>query len=771
MTTFTGSARRGNRISLSSIRSSVPNIVQNTVGPAISLKAELSLAEPMASSNKSSSRKPSVAASVRSQNAAAESLPQSRLASSEKADPDEEIAALALTDLADWTDHSSTAMKLPPLKNHFRSGSVSFPVPSRTGSFATSSFEQQDASIRAIKSTRGSTSTGSSYVTPDAGVPVDTRKRSVASGASQSSPEGFPASEAIATQDGGDSPTLGQFPLPPTTKPRKGKARDSMLLHRHSRNSDSSTKPQKERTSTMNSQDTEMKAEKGLAISFLPKFLKLAGSPRQSMSAETERHRDSMEITEVDELPPKQHDQALVKSVFEAESSDEEYGGDYGNAYIGGAEIAVSRQPTLIKTGNSGGKRVMSIQDILSEGGIDAVADHLHRSGTSVLADDNPGPSQGKAKRILGESSIKMKRAGIVGMPAVDKASRSVQLSVDNLDEPATKTPRRQADLLDGLRSNPVKRAATVPSSRKVILPLDLGDQQKIVRDKVVSTPYPPGYSGRKSGEDDSARSQQITNLEKRPHKAEAVIMLILYSQNGHTPAMQNIVVPETKGLSMVDEDEKRPPFRATLKVEFDDEWLFRLIRREYTGMRGVWKGVASARGVNGISLLGYHRLSDLGIKEERLTRRKAFRVYDDVFTEQRMIDLFTSPRKGRKQQEWVEWIRRLPPNSQDLHTDEENLAVELVEGWKVRRIAFAFLLVIVLSILATLLWTFLGVDGGIILQNDAMLGFPVQLKMKSAGFRGASIRIGTGLTLGVLVLLLGWTAVGSWILLSWLVM
>ncbi|KAL8948138.1 MAG: hypothetical protein Q9222_005649 [Ikaeria aurantiellina] len=726
----------------------------------------------MASSNKSSSRRPSVAASMGSKNAGTEPLHRSSLTSAHEADPDEQIAALALADFVDTSDPASMAAKSAPPKNHFRSGSVSFPVPPGAGSSAALSSEQQNASTRAVKSPRGSASTGGGSVNPDTMKSVDVRKGSVASGASKSSPEGFPASEAIATLDDGDSPTIGQFPLPPTTRPRKGKARDSMLLHQSSRHSDSLTKSQKERAPTVNTPDTELEAERGLAIPFLPKFLKLAGSPRQSMSAETEQHHDSMEITEVDELPPKEPDQAPLKSVFEAESSDEEYDEDQEKAFIGGAKLVASRKATLIKRGNSPGQRVMSIQDILSEGGIDAVADHLHRSGTSVLADDNPGPSSGKVKRVLGESSIKMKRAGIVGMPAVDDSSRGVQLSLDNPDKPAKETPTWQADLLDGLRSNPVKRAATVPSSRKVILPLDIGDQQKVVRDNVVSTPYPPGYSGRK-GEDEDAdltRSEQDTNLEKLANEKDPVIMLILYNRNGHTPVMRNIAVPETKEVTMVDEDEKRPPFRAKLRVEYDDERLFRLIRKEYARMRGVWSGLASARGVNGIRLLGYHRLSELAVEEERLTRRKAFRVYDGVFTEQRMMDLFTSPRKGRKQHEWVDWIRRLPRNAQDVHTDEENLALELVEGWEVRRIAFAFLLVIVLSVLATLLWTFLGVDGAIILQNDAMLGFPVQLKMKSAGFRGASIRVGTGLALGVLVLLLGWTAVGSWVLLSWLI-
>ena len=98
-------------------------------------------------------------------------------------------------------------------------------------------------------------------------------------------------------------------------------------------------------------------------------------------------------------------------------------------------------------------------------------------------------------------------------------------------------------------------------------------------------------------------------------------------------------------------------------------------------------------------------------------------------------------------------------------------MALELVEGWKVSRIAVALAVVVVLSLVGTLLWTFLGIGGGLRLQNEARVGFPVELKMVSAGFRQAGSRVQTGVVLGVLVLLLGWTVVGAWMLLSWLVM
>lgn len=765
------------RISLSSIQSAHPNVVPGPASPPTSLKANLSFADLMASVNNPSGRKPSVADSAGSSINPNKTLDRFDVPSSaDEADPDEEIAAHTLADFVNYPNDSHTAVKSPPPRHHFRSGSVSLPVPSGSASFVTSSSVQQDASTRAIKSPRGSASTGGSFAAPSAIAPTNGRKRSVASGVSSSSPDGFPASEAIATPDEGDSPTIDQFPMPPTTKVKRGKARDSMLLNHYSHASDGSARGRKESTPTIDTQDTEAKAEKGLAIPFLPRFLKLAGSPRQSMSAETEQQRDSMEITEVDEISREPQTQHPVKSAFEADSSDEEDGQPYDEtAFIGGAKLAASQRATVIERANPGGRRVVSMQDILKEGGVEAVADHLHRSGTSVLADINPGPSTLKAKRVLGESSLKQKRAGIVGMPAVHETSGGAPISLNGADESIKGKPSWQMGLLDGLRSNPVKRAATAPTGKKkkVVLPLDIGNEQRTVRESIVSTPYPLRYKDRKSGDDEElARPGSGLNLDKGIVKDEASIILILYSRSSNIPIIRKHIVPEAKEETLFDDDEKKPPFRATRKVDFDDEKLFRLIRKEYVSMRGIVKGFASARDVHGINLLGYHRLSQLALREHRPTRRKTFRVYDDIFTEQRMMDLWMSPRKGRKKYEWVEWIRSLPRYPEGLHhTGEENVALELVEGWNVRKITFASSLVLVLSILATLLWTFLGVDGGVILQNDAAVGFPVALRMKSAGYLGAGTRVGTGIMLGVLVLLLGWTGVGAWILLSWLIM
>ncbi|KAL8926370.1 MAG: hypothetical protein Q9208_002913 [Pyrenodesmia sp. 3 TL-2023] len=729
----------------------------------------------MASLSHSSSRKASNAASAgsnKSRKGAADSF--DIYASADEADPDEEIAAHTLADFMEYPNDSHTAIKSPIPRHHLRSGSLSLGLP-QASSFATSSSTQQDASTRPITSSQGAAHKRGSHVAPDV-VPSDGIRKQSASGASASSADGFPASEAVATPGKSDSPTLGQFPIPPTTRGKKGKARDSMLLNRSSQTSDVPGKEQKERSSNLSMQDPEVKAEKGVSISLLPKFLKLAGSPRQSASAEIKPESDRMGVQEVDELPPREQNNEQVRSTFESDSSDEGAGQPYDeHAFIGGAKLAASRKPKVVDGGKSGGRRVVSMQEILDEGGVDAATNHLHRRGGSVPADNSPDVAHSKASRVFGGKRIKPKRAGIVGMPAVQETSGGVHASLDSVEGSVKGRADQQVGLVDGLRSNPVspvKSAATARADKKLVTPIKCGDEPTAAKDSIVLTPYPPGYKQRKSGDEDSVeRRGSAFDAEKRAVEDGAGIMLVLYSQNSNIPTIRKVVVPETTSVSLFDEDEKRPPFRANIAVDFDDEKLFRLVRKEYLGMKGIVGGITSARAVRGISLLGYHRLSQLAVKEHRPSRRKTFRVYDDIFTEQRMMDIWAAPDRGRKKHEWVEWIRRLPRYAEGLQSEEENVALELIEGWAVGKIAIAVLTVVVLSMLATLLWTLLGSNGSVVLQSDAMMGFPVELRLTTTGFRGAGMRVETGLALGVLVLLLGWTAVGAWVLLNWLVM
>lgn len=123
------------------------------------------------------------------------------------------------------------------------------------------------------------------------------------------------------------------------------------------------------------------------------------------------------------------------------------------------------------------------------------------------------------------------------------------------------------------------------------------------------------------------------------------------------------------------------------------------------------------------------------------------------------MLALYRNPKLGRGEHAWVDWIGRRPENNGVMGS--EKIALELVEGWCVRKIGMALVAVLLASALSALLWTFLG-EGGCTLcfiRNETQ-----------TGFRNAGGRLEAGAMLGLLVLSLGWTAVGGWVFLSWLV-
>ena len=512
-------------ISLSRIRVHSPNIVQDSLVSARSLTTQLASISPMSSAQ--NSRKPSLVASNASSTNHNQTIDRFEAPSStDEADPDELMAQDAIAEFYEYPDNSTAAIKSPLTQHHFRSGSVSMPVPSATASLATSSLNQ-DASTRATKSIRGSVSTTGSFSISKTVPPASTsnhRKLSIASAVSTSSPEGFPASEATATHAGGDSPTLGRFPMPPSYKPKKTAARDSMLLNRYPNTFENFTKaaksPPQSPNPTLNTTSTTTRAERGLSIPFLPKFLKLAGNPRQSISSEPsppiaaaepgvtlEESIVDPEPTEVDEVPAGRERAQTLQSVFESESSSENSEHDdvsedrseqrQEEAFIGGAKLAARRRPKLVEHRSSSyiEKQRVSLKDILAEGGVSALHDRLHPAGTSVLADVNPGPSRLKAKKVLGDNSIKLKRAGIVGMPAVHETTKHMHAEQAGAEKMANREEIEE-EWTDGLRSHPPAKR-----ERRVTLPLEIRDGAARIKESIVSTPYPLGYKGKRSGE------------------------------------------------------------------------------------------------------------------------------------------------------------------------------------------------------------------------------------------------------------------------------
>ncbi|MCJ1460401.1 hypothetical protein MMC28_010781 [Mycoblastus sanguinarius] len=500
---------------------------------------------------------------------------------------------------------------------------------------------------------------------------------------------------------------------------------------------------------------TSKRAEKSPRGPFLPKFFKLA-SPGLGKG---QANRDSADAPKGKGIPG---------SFFEEESSDEE-GGD---VEIKNAEQAFVGTPVMIRHSSS---PKVELKEMLR---------------STPPAEDNPGPSRRKALNVLGEDvdlKRQSRRSGVVGMPepeqeddnaaAADGQSGALGNWNSFSDPFAAKGLRKHRE--ESREESP----GTLPTKRKVSFPrpprLEVKPEHRFLRQDIVSTPYPLSgnkedstITASKPGTVRTSMSGTALTGDKGP---ESVLTLVLYSHGNPIPKIKKITIPGPQEITFVDDSEdKKPPIRATMRTEFDDEKLFKLLRSEYTSMRGSLLNLLSARNIRSINLLSYRSTHQLATSH---ATHMHFRVneIDGEFAEARMLTLFQKPHLGRKHNQWVEWVSTLPENSGEHASDKDRIAVEIVEGWCVAKLACAVAAVLVCSLAAMLLWIFLGLGGGELEAassgNNFVGGSGLVHGESTVGFRGAGGRVGAGVALGLLVLGLGWTVVAGWALLSWLVM
>ena len=274
-----------------------------------------------------------------------------------------------------------------------------------------------------------------------------------------------------------------------------------------------------------------------------------------------------------------------------------------------------------------------------------------------------------------------------------------------------------------------------------------------------------------------SVREEPDTREQIDEAPIDAVLTILLYRPRTTVPRVGTVVVPKDRKILGSDHMEKKSRGKrsgAQAPRTFDDEGLFQLMRSQYFQLRGgILSRILNARGLKSISLLSYTHVSQLVTRNENPIKRKTFRTVSGMFAEERMLELVRSPRKGKGQSEWVEWVVRLVENN-DSHVDsdekaedKEKIAVEFIEGLDGRKVALALTMVVALSTLAMLLWIFLGTGG----QQEQNLGFHGYGIPGEIGYRGAGGRVETGVLLGILILLIGLTGVAAWIGLSWFAM
>ena len=480
--------------------------------------------------------------------------------------------------------------------------------------------------------------------------------------------------------------------------------------------------------------------KKSPRLNFLPKFLKAIspGEPKIGSAI--------VESSQAEEA-------ASPQSFFEDESSD---GGE--DSQIESAQQAIIASPVMVKHGST--SRV-GLQEMLSS--------------TPPRRDTEAGASRDRTVKLLSndldEKDVRRSSVRSVYDHQHAAISKDASLKAGLSKETFTFSPSRSKNtpLHLTLSLSPSKNPK---APRKVSFPapspLDIKPEHRFLRQSIISTPYP-------SGDDDEPQkrltSTSGTVLQDEPRgdiESESILTLVIYGNVDTPPKVKRIVIPSRQATSLVDDTvEKHPPINATRVRFFDDEKLFKLIRKEYAGIRGSLRRIASARTVRRINLLSYQSTS-------QLVSRHAKPMHIDVGEEDgnpsgaRILRLFQSPKTGRKRHEWTEWIRSQPENIVETPSDMDHLALELVEGWSPGKLYLAIATVLVCSLAATILWVFIGNRKGGLAVIDAF-GAGAQLGRGDVGYRGAGDRVGSGAALGLLVLFFGWTAVGAWMLLSWL--
>ncbi len=517
-----------------------------------------------------------------------------------------------------------------------------------------------------------------------------------------------------------------------------------------------------------------VRSPKASRFTFLPKFLR-STSPKE-------------EPPVVPAKSPKRlpNDLNDPDSFFDDGLSDEDPAEEEGYGY----DIQDARPAMVVRSGSN----TIELKEML-------------RSTPPVL--DRPGPSRVEVASRLGthidsDTEDSSKREGIyMGLPQAEKGEdpnlqpgsvksghhglglwkdinpfamsvlRSHQSLLRNDVSPAPPTPPKSA---------PVGRKVSFPPPA----PLDIRPEHRFLRQSIVSTPYPnPGDEGKhRKGEKAISDPAHETEHDNQPN---AVLTLVLYGNSIPIPKIKTIVIPDPQETQLIDESENgKPPITATQTLFFDDEALSKLLRSTYNTMRGPLRYLASARKVRNLRLLSYTSIAQLASRHAKPMQFRGDAVIaDEEIAEAHMLDLLQNPRLGRGRNEWTSWVKGLPENGKGSeNADRDKIAIEFVEGWAPGKLYGAIAAVLFCSLLATFLWIFVGTGGQVGLRiagsssdvdlkrlGNGLLGaFEPQVQESPVVYKGPGGRVQAGVELGILILLLGWTAVGGWGLLSWLV-
>lgn len=308
--------------------------------------------------------------------------------------------------------------------------------------------------------------------------------------------------------------------------------------------------------------------------------------------------------------------------------------------------------------------------------------------------------------------------------------------------------------------------------------PIQVSHSHPSLPHDIVLTPYPFDTPRSNRKEFDIGG---VSRTQTPSGSVESILTLSIGRSNSHSKSrVTSLTIPASNDFTVARNSREgansEKPFTSTA---FDDAELFSQVRLSYTALAGPFR-LFSARSLSSIHVSGpATRAADAGygwLHQPRSPRILAYKGLMDTFSEEKILQHYRKPALGKSRYAFVHWAHRLaaappvrtptsgmfaPTTDRELvRQAEQPEGLEFLVSWSVKRIMLAFLLVLLLSAAAALLWIFLG--------KNTSPQFPAPQR---AGYRGAGDRVGTGVLLGICVLLFGLSSIGGWLGMSWLLM
>lgn len=318
---------------------------------------------------------------------------------------------------------------------------------------------------------------------------------------------------------------------------------------------------------------------------------------------------------------------------------------------------------------------------------------------------------------------------------------------------------------------------ATTTTKKSVQLvppPIDTSATKRSIPDDIVRTPYPftsDQVKHKNFGADIAA--ERIKKTETESFVESILTISIAQNRANRKSRVTTIMIPATNDFTALQLSSVGAKERHFKALDFDDAKFFSELRKCYRELYGLAR-FFSARSLSRIAVSGNaSKPADVcyGWRSPRLVASK---VLQDTFSEDQILRHYRCPVQGRSRYVFVHWAHRLAAATSNQCSDGNTAVIErktddplrrketheglvFILTWSIVRILLVLSLVIVLSVASALLWIFLG--------RDTTDTGPLK-----GDFGAAGDRVGTGMLIGVCVLLLGLSSMAGWLGVSWLI-